>query len=223
MYILKHYFKPEKKTDNSDFTKFGMKIGPVPDIQGLPYCITQHHNSVMQQSTLQKCITAHYITALYYNTLYYSIILQHTTIKKCSVVHYITTVQCSTLHSMLTTVYFSKVQYTAVHCTRVQCSSVYCSNWVTEDQSAMGGIIPLGILSPTAFQYSTVALQGIALHCRALQYTALVCIVLHMNILQSNAVQFSGLQFFSTVQFYFSYIHYIAPFVYCTALSYTAV
>ena len=36
MYILKHYFKPENKTDNSDFTKFVMKIGPVPDLQELP-------------------------------------------------------------------------------------------------------------------------------------------------------------------------------------------
>ena len=25
MFILKHYFKPENKTDNSDFTKFGIK------------------------------------------------------------------------------------------------------------------------------------------------------------------------------------------------------
>ena len=39
MYILNHYFKPENKTDNSDLTKFGMKIGPVPDLQELPYCI----------------------------------------------------------------------------------------------------------------------------------------------------------------------------------------
>ena len=29
MYILKHYFKPENKTDNSEFTIFGMKMGPV--------------------------------------------------------------------------------------------------------------------------------------------------------------------------------------------------
>ena len=36
MYILKHYFKSENKTDDSDFTKFGMKIGPVPDLQELP-------------------------------------------------------------------------------------------------------------------------------------------------------------------------------------------
>ena len=35
MYILKHYFKPEIKTDNSDFTKKFMKIGPVPDLQKL--------------------------------------------------------------------------------------------------------------------------------------------------------------------------------------------
>ena len=35
-YILKHYFKPENKTDNSDFTKFGIKIGPVPDLQEIP-------------------------------------------------------------------------------------------------------------------------------------------------------------------------------------------
>ena len=36
MYILKYYFKPENKTDNGDFTKFGMKIGPVPDLQEIP-------------------------------------------------------------------------------------------------------------------------------------------------------------------------------------------
>jgi len=36
MYILKHYFKPENKTDNCDFTKFVIKIGPVPDLQELP-------------------------------------------------------------------------------------------------------------------------------------------------------------------------------------------
>ena len=36
MYILKHYFKPENKTDNSNFTKFCMKIGPVHDLQELP-------------------------------------------------------------------------------------------------------------------------------------------------------------------------------------------
>ena len=34
--MRKHYFKPENKTDNSDFTIFGMKIGPVPDPQELP-------------------------------------------------------------------------------------------------------------------------------------------------------------------------------------------
>ena len=34
--IRNHYFKPENKTDNSDFTIFGMKIGPVPDLQELP-------------------------------------------------------------------------------------------------------------------------------------------------------------------------------------------
>ena len=32
-----HYFKPENKTDNSDLTKYGMKIGPVPDLQELPF------------------------------------------------------------------------------------------------------------------------------------------------------------------------------------------
>ena len=37
MYILKHYFKPENKTDNSDFTIFGMTICPVPDLQELPF------------------------------------------------------------------------------------------------------------------------------------------------------------------------------------------
>ena len=36
MYKLKNYFKPENKTDNCDFTKFGIKIGPVPDLQELP-------------------------------------------------------------------------------------------------------------------------------------------------------------------------------------------
>ena len=36
VYILKHYFKPKIKTDNSEFTKFGMKIGPVPDLQEFP-------------------------------------------------------------------------------------------------------------------------------------------------------------------------------------------
>ena len=33
MYILKHYLKPENQTDNSDFTKFVLKICPVPDLQ----------------------------------------------------------------------------------------------------------------------------------------------------------------------------------------------
>ena len=32
-----HYFKHENKTDNSDFTIFGIKIGPVSDLQELPY------------------------------------------------------------------------------------------------------------------------------------------------------------------------------------------
>ena len=36
MHILKHYSKPENKTDNSKFTEFGMKIGPVLDLQDLP-------------------------------------------------------------------------------------------------------------------------------------------------------------------------------------------
>ena len=36
MHILKNNFKPEKKPDNCDFTKFGVKIGPVPDLQELP-------------------------------------------------------------------------------------------------------------------------------------------------------------------------------------------
>ena len=36
MLIRSHYFKPESKTGNSDFTIFGMKIGPVPDLQDLP-------------------------------------------------------------------------------------------------------------------------------------------------------------------------------------------
>ena len=34
--IRNHYFKPENKNDNSDFTIFGMKIGHVPDLQELP-------------------------------------------------------------------------------------------------------------------------------------------------------------------------------------------
>ena len=36
--IRNHYFKPENKTDNSDFTRFGMKISPVPDLHELPLC-----------------------------------------------------------------------------------------------------------------------------------------------------------------------------------------
>ena len=36
MSIRNHYLKPENKTDNSEFTIFGMKIGPVPDLQELP-------------------------------------------------------------------------------------------------------------------------------------------------------------------------------------------
>ena len=36
MYILKHYFKSKNKTDYNDFTKFVIKIGPVPDLQELP-------------------------------------------------------------------------------------------------------------------------------------------------------------------------------------------
>ena len=36
MEIRNHYFKTENKNDNSDFTIFGMKIGPVPDLQELP-------------------------------------------------------------------------------------------------------------------------------------------------------------------------------------------
>ena len=41
MYILKHYFKPGNKTGKRDLTKFGMKIGPVQDLQELlldAYC-----------------------------------------------------------------------------------------------------------------------------------------------------------------------------------------
>ena len=30
-----HYFKPENQTDNIDFTIFGLKMGPVPDLQEL--------------------------------------------------------------------------------------------------------------------------------------------------------------------------------------------
>ena len=36
MHILKHYSKPQNKTDNSNFTEFVMKIGPVLDLQELP-------------------------------------------------------------------------------------------------------------------------------------------------------------------------------------------
>ena len=36
MTILKHYFKPENKTDNSDLNKFGMKISPVQDLLECP-------------------------------------------------------------------------------------------------------------------------------------------------------------------------------------------
>ena len=36
MHILKHHYKPENKTDNSKFTEFGRKIGPVLDLQDLP-------------------------------------------------------------------------------------------------------------------------------------------------------------------------------------------
>ena len=44
MYILKHNFKPENKTDNHDFTtKKYVKIGPVPDLQELPECLKVNH------------------------------------------------------------------------------------------------------------------------------------------------------------------------------------
>ena len=33
MFICKHFFNSERKTYNSDFIKFGMKIGPVQDLQ----------------------------------------------------------------------------------------------------------------------------------------------------------------------------------------------
>ena len=33
MYIIKHNCKTEKFTCNSDFTKFAMQIGPIPDLQ----------------------------------------------------------------------------------------------------------------------------------------------------------------------------------------------
>ena len=36
MYILKHYFKSKNKTDDINFTKFGMKIGHVPDLKNYP-------------------------------------------------------------------------------------------------------------------------------------------------------------------------------------------
>ena len=40
MNILNNYLKTENKNDNSDFMKFGMKIGPLPDLQDLPPSIT---------------------------------------------------------------------------------------------------------------------------------------------------------------------------------------
>ena len=39
MYILKHNFKAENKTNDSDFTYIGVKVGPVPDLQELPKCL----------------------------------------------------------------------------------------------------------------------------------------------------------------------------------------
>ena len=36
MYKLKYYFKPENKTNSSDFTKVGIKISPLKDLQELP-------------------------------------------------------------------------------------------------------------------------------------------------------------------------------------------
>ena len=41
MYILKHDFKPENKTDNSDFTELCMNVGPVQDLQVLPEGLLQ--------------------------------------------------------------------------------------------------------------------------------------------------------------------------------------
>ena len=35
MYIIKHNCKTEKFTCNSDFTKFAMQIGPIPDLQDI--------------------------------------------------------------------------------------------------------------------------------------------------------------------------------------------
>ena len=37
-----HYFKPKMKTNKSDFIIFGMKIGPVPDLQELPSGSHEH-------------------------------------------------------------------------------------------------------------------------------------------------------------------------------------
>ena len=37
-----HYFKPENKNYNSDFTIFGMKIGLVQDLQELPLLLTMY-------------------------------------------------------------------------------------------------------------------------------------------------------------------------------------
>ena len=52
MYILKHYIKPENKTDNNDFTKFGMKISPVQDLQELP--ITPKRAKLQLNSLLRQ-------------------------------------------------------------------------------------------------------------------------------------------------------------------------
>ena len=37
MYILKHYFKTENKTDKSDFFKCWVKLGPVQNLQERPH------------------------------------------------------------------------------------------------------------------------------------------------------------------------------------------
>ena len=41
MYKPQCYFKPENRTDIRDFTKFGMKISPVQDLQELPNACVQ--------------------------------------------------------------------------------------------------------------------------------------------------------------------------------------
>ena len=51
IYITKNYLKHENKTDNRDFGKFGMKIGPVLYLQELPQSeVAKLHNWVLPPS-----------------------------------------------------------------------------------------------------------------------------------------------------------------------------